>query len=81
MSLILDACCRQELDASHGACLQGGFARAARILQGCPWQARAVDARFAEYVPRDILAATDGLDLDLDLNELMVRGLRPYPYP
>ncbi len=37
-------------------------------------------ARFAEYVPRDILAATDGLDLDLDLNELMVRGLRPNPY-
>lgn len=37
-------------------------------------QARTVDARLMEYVPQDILAATDGLDLDLDLNELMVCG-------
>ena len=31
-----------------------------------------MDARLMEYVPPDILTATDGLDLDLDLNELMV---------
>ena len=37
-------------------------------------QARGVDARLMEYVPPDILNATDGLDLDLDLNELMVRA-------
>ncbi|KAK9821305.1 hypothetical protein WJX81_005761 [Elliptochloris bilobata] len=35
-------------------------------------QARAVDARLMEYVPPNILTATDGLDLDLDLNELML---------
>ena len=39
-----------------------------------PVQARGVDARLMEYVPPDILNATDGLDLDLDLNELMVRA-------
>ena len=31
-----------------------------------------------EYVPPDILTATDGLDLDLDLNELMVRAPAPW---
>lgn len=30
-----------------------------------------------EFVPPDILTATDGLDLDLDLNELMARA-QPY---
>ena len=41
------------------------------------WQARGMDARLMEYVPPDILTATDGLDLDLDLNELMVRARSP----